>query len=359
MVTYIGIVFFTIFIYVLYNQNVSQGSAGMKDRRNSNKLVIFITACILIFFAGGRYKVGADYGQYAANYTAYCSAELDLLGEPGIRIIAIIAKILYDDYSVMFFLMSCLTVGLCIYGIAKNSPFWAVSIILYIFLGAWHESFNSVRQSAAAAILFAGHRCVTERKLTKWLIVCAAATMFHISAIIFIPFYWMPMKQVNIKKIVLFFIVGILLAFGYDKIWGLIGFLQGKEHIVDMYSLKSINIFRIIVAWVPITFYMLFVKPNVGEAEQKEMNFYAMLSLTSGAIMLAARNSAYLGRMVIYTDIYNVIFWAYMFVVLFRKEHWNAGKAGWLLVILGCYFAYYLFEASGAYLVNYQTVFSR
>ena len=55
--------------------------------------------------------------------------------------------------------MSLITVGLVTYTIAKESNYYLISILMYIFLGSWHESFNSVRQSAAAQIfVFGGHR---------------------------------------------------------------------------------------------------------------------------------------------------------------------------------------------------------
>ncbi len=364
MLVYLGIILFTVFLsLMLQNQNVSQSLTATKGTLSADKLIIIITATVLIFFAGLRYRVGADYSSYALYYPAYYSSELSFFDEPGIRVVAKIARLIYDDYATMFVLMSLITVGLCIFGIAKTSPIWSASIMMYLFLGCWHESFNSVRQSAAAAILFCGHRYIKERKFGKWLLLCLFASLFHVSAIVFILFYWMPTRQFNFNKIALFFVAGIVLSFGYDYIWDLISFLQGKEFVVDIYSLKSISIFRVLVAWIPTIFYVLIVKPQISEDDQRDINFYATFSLASAAIILAARHSAYLGRMVIYTDIYNTVFWAYMFAALFKKKEYDRSdrwdKLLWVVLIFGAYFAYYLFEASGTYLVNYQTVFSR
>ena len=64
------------------------------------------------------------------------------------------------------------------------------------------------------------------------------------------------------------------------------------------------------------TYSVLFFYNFTGMMQLKkiivEFIFYAMISALSGAIILAARYSAYLGRIVIYTDIYNTLFWASM-----------------------------------------------
>jgi transmembrane protein EpsG len=359
LAVYLGIIFVILILSLtLDNQNSESVLIEQKGfMLTSYKMVIFLISCILIFFAGVRYQVGADYSQYASNFFAYCTQELKWNGEPGIRIVARIASKFYNDYRMMFILMSVITVGAATLTIAKHSPYYSISILLYVFLGAWHESFNSVRQSAAAAILFLGHKYIKERKLAKWLIVCAIAFMFHTSAIVFVPLYFLPYKKITIKKLSVFVVVGIVAGFSYDRVWDWISLLQGKTYIMDLYSTSSISFFRIIVAWIPILFYMLFFYRNQSEDEiDSSMNLYASISVLSAAIILAARYSTYLGRIVIYTDIYNSLFWAHM---LSRFPKGDRNTRLWILIILGCYFVYYLNEASGIYLVNYQWIFGK
>lgn len=114
---------------------------------------------------------------------------------------------------------------------------------------------------------------------------------------------------------------------------------------------------RKIVAWIPILFYFLqFYRNETIKEDNSGIHFYAMISALSGAIILAARYSTYLGRIVIYTDIYNTLFWASM-LNKFPKSEKNT--RAWIVLILFCYFIYYLNEASGQYLVNYQWIFGK
>lgn len=174
---------------------------------------------------------------------------------------------------------------------------------------------------------------------------------------IFVPLYFVPQKKVTIKNIVILIIVGIVAGVNYDRAFEFVSLIQGKEYIMDAYSVGHISIFRIIVAWVPIVFYFpQFYRTQSSNDEKDGLNFYAMMSALSGAIILAARYSTYLGRIVIYTDIYNVLFWSCM-MKRFPKEDRNT-KA-WIVLIMGCYFIYYLNEASGQYLINYQWIFGK
>ena len=358
------LVYFTIICIIfllafsLKNQDTANMLRNYKGILTTSKVKLLIIAFILIFFAGVRYNVGADYIQYALNFKDYCIQDLLLNGEPGIRIIARLVAKFYNDSAGMFFCMSVITIGLCVLTIARHSPYFLISILLYIFLGCWHESFNSVRQSAAAAILFYGHTFIEERKFIKWLIICFIGYLFHTSAIVFIPLYFIPYnKKINLKTVFTFVFIGIIAAVFYDKAWDLIGILQNKEYVLDVYSTNKISIFRIIVAWTPIFFYLInFRSDSILNREKCNLNFYAFMSLLSATIILAARNSAYLGRLVIYTDVYNTLFWACMFIKFSNK---NSNRQKWLLLIMFCYFLYYLNEATGQYLINYMWIFGR
>ena len=158
-------------------------------------------------------------------------------------------------------------------------------------------------------------------------------------------------------KVVVLIIIGVVAGLSYDRAFEFVSFIQGKEYIMDAYSVGHISIFRIIVAWIPILFYFLqFYRNETIKEDKGGIHFYAMISALSGAIILAARYSTYLGRIVIYTDLYNALFWASM-LSKFPKGEKNT--RAWIILILFCYFMYYLNEASGQYLVNYQWIFGK
>lgn len=358
MYVYIAIILLEIIISSSLGYQNSESVLMSEEYSNSSyKRKIALTCMVLVFFAGFRYSVGADYWQYVSNYNAYLSSPLSITGEPGIRLVTRVCSLIYKAYPSMFFGMSLLTVGLCTTTIAKNSPLFIVSILLYIFLGCWHESFNSVRQSAAAAILFWGHSYIKNRDFKRWIAVCFIAYLFHTSSIIFILLYYVPKKNVKFHNVLVLAIVGFIGARMYEYIWRLIGIIQAKAFVLDIYSQQSINVFRIIVAWIPIFFYFIFIHSHENEitSDDEAMNFYLNISVISASLILAARNSAYLGRIVIYTELYNTLAWAHIFYRF--KDNRSRNYIILIVFIIICYFIYYLFEASGEHIVNYKWIF--
>ena len=69
MLVYLAIIF-TVFLlsFSLNSQNSEAMLLKYNGKINDYKLKIFLIAVILIFFAGVRYNVGADYTQYASNF---------------------------------------------------------------------------------------------------------------------------------------------------------------------------------------------------------------------------------------------------------------------------------------------------
>lgn len=104
MAVYIGIILLiTIVAFSMHWQDsknvlIEQKKIGLTHY----KIKLFIISAVLVFFAGVRYDVGADYRQYADNFQAYCTQNLVWNKEPGIRFVSQIAAKITDNYGMMF-----------------------------------------------------------------------------------------------------------------------------------------------------------------------------------------------------------------------------------------------------------------
>lgn len=264
---------------------------------------------ILILIAGLRWRVGTDYWSYALNYNEYVQnwwQSIVEFNEPGIRIIAAVSSIIYDDYATMFFISSLITIGLSVWTIYKYSDYFSVSIILYIFIGAWHGSFNGVRQYLACAILFAGHRYIVDRKFWKYLLIVLLASTFHISALTMIVLYFIPKRQPKLKDIL---VLGVIIILGlnlYDPAIEFINniMINNGRNPIEMdnpYLNQQVNILRIGVMLAPIILYSIITPKNVLSDND---NFYINMMFINAAVYLIAMNSAYFARFAIYTNIF-------------------------------------------------------
>lgn len=300
-------VFYTSLLTQVVNKKKLDSFLVNKQKMQNNSIFVFITAAILICVAGFRSGVGTDYWQYASGYDKYISNIWNAIfdfKEPGINIIAKISSLIYDDYSMMFFIASTITVGLSVWTISKYSNTFAFSILLYIFTGAWNGSFNGVRQYLACAVIFAGHRYIIDRKFIKYVFVVLMASAFHITAIVMIMLYFIPLKTIDFKKITLLTIAVILALYSYDIVFGIVETIKGKPIIMHSYMVTKVNYFRIAVACAPLPLYFFFtLKKNLSV----EDIFYINVLFVNATLMLVTSNSAYLARIGIYTDIFCVL----------------------------------------------------
>lgn len=320
------------------------------------KCIVVLIVSILAIVAGLRYNVGTDYHNYYVSYDLFKTVPLELTNEPGIKVIARVSSIIYDDPGTMMFLTAVITVVLMTITIIKNSDCYWMSILLFVFLGCWHGCFNGVRQYLAAAILFAGHYLIKEEKFCKWCIIVFLASMFHITAVVGILFYFFPKTQISIKQVLVNIIAIYLGMQAYDFIFNFIGFLKNETFdftgVGSGYLTNSINSFRILVAWIPVVFFWVFNK--YYNKENDKFRFYMNMTFLHALLMTAAMNSTYLGRVGIYTGIYNTLTWP-----LLIDEVETRSKRILIIIMLIFYFLYWKTEAMGPSLSDFKWIFQR
>lgn len=306
IITAVVVAFFAFIANRQYNyafaKNPVTGKPG-SGKLTSYYLFVFVCAAILSTVGGLRFYVGADFGGYYWGYVNYVQelpTRLANWDEPGI---ALIAKILYffsQDGAAFIFVTAALTVSLFVFTLSKHTDDFFFVIMLYIFTSCWSGCFNGVRQYLAAAILFAGHRFIFDRKLIKYCIVVFIASSFHITALIMLPIYFLITKNLDIKKILFIMVSGIVMIYSYDFLFELVGILKDSETggANTQYAQNTIHPLRVVISLAPILLYFfLVIQKNTFSAEE---NFYMGFIFVNSAITIATSNSAYLNRASIY-----------------------------------------------------------
>ena len=318
-------------------------------------LILLLIGIILISVAGLRYRVGTDYNQYTANYKNYLHGDWKL-ANGGLIFIAKITSLINCDYAIWFFAMSALTIGLVIYVIKKHSTTVGFSIIIYMLLGCWHTSFNAVKQCAAASIILCGYYFLQNRKFIRWCIVCFIASLFHVTAILMIPVYFLATNKVGKRNIFLIIAIGVICFFSYDYLFEVVGYLKQGEGVTKYNSdnsQNSVNILRVLVACAPVVFCMV----NYKKYDFKDSTFAIPfnLSLLNMVANIASMQSIYMSRFCIYTNIFN-IFFVPILVKPFKKQE-RILLYGGLFVLYFIFWYYDLYKCAET--VNYQWIFSR
>jgi hypothetical protein len=172
--------------------------------------------CILTLFGGLRSSsVGTDTGTYVNQWLNHSFSEegISITSEIGFQCLQWISSKLSTNYSVYLLTVSAMTVGLLIYGILKNSTCIELSYFLLIASGVYTYHFNAARQGIAIAVCFAAISSLYKKCFWRYCCYVFFASMFHTSALIMIPMYFLvtlPFSWKNNILILIFFIIFVL-----------------------------------------------------------------------------------------------------------------------------------------------------
>lgn len=179
---------FLVLIVTLLHDNLKRGK----------KEFAFIAFFILFILSAIRYRIGADYTMYEATYNAIRA------GVAGLRID--ISTIVIDKILVFFELpaqwyfaiMSLLGNFIILKTIENEYKRISLSFFIYICGTLYFSSYNTTRQCLAIVIFYYSLRYIEEENLKKYIALNIIGTMFHTSAILFIPFYFIA--KIDFKK---------------------------------------------------------------------------------------------------------------------------------------------------------------
>jgi transmembrane protein EpsG len=337
------------------------GTATLVEPRSRHTgtatLWALVSGSILVAVAALRWHVGTDYPTYAGLYAGYKAepwGEYSLFSEPGIRILAKIASWIHDDSAVMFALASLVTVGLSVRTIYRRSPMFALSVLLYIIMGAWQGSFNGVREYLACAIIFAGHRYVIDRKFTKYMLIVILATLFHVSALAMILLWFVPLKRLGALRSAGLMIVAALGLTMYSYAMSVMSLFKGQMAVTaNSFLTQQVNPLRVAFAFVPLVLYISLTRRDRLEPQDY---FYVNMGFINAAVMIAGANSVYLTRFAIYTSIFTILLIPRL---LNMRDRRLAGISG--VVLVSVFWAFWYMDTTkvGASLADFNWIFNR
>lgn len=371
IVCYCVLAYIVLVIAFSYNIRDKQLTFGRRHIDNDSFCLFFIAVC-LVLVSGLRYRVGTDYLQYSKNYSLYKEIRLENFG---CRIVAVIASWINDDYSTWFFLMALITIGLCLYSVSKQKENWQLAVILYLFMGYWHSSFNIVKQSLAMAILLSCQNFLFSKKFVKWAIACIIAALFHVSAVIMIPIYFLLTRKVTKRQIILIVFVGVFISVGYEQLFRFMDILKLNDGSVSLDSdigTRQVNSLRVLVNVIPALFIIplwnkyskynfdytketITGRTSVIEQYGAKLNVWSNFALLNAVLCVATHNSVYLSRFCYYTGIFNLFF-----VPFALKEISLKGKRIIYGILLVCFFLYWSYDLfKGSTTVTFHWIFER
>jgi transmembrane protein EpsG len=328
-----------------------------RSTRTAGARLALLAGAVLAAVGALRWRVGTDYFTYAQLYPGYSTVpwqDYGFISEPGLKAIAYISRLLHDDYATMMAIASVITIGLSVRTLYRHSPAFAFSLFLFAVTGPWLGSFNGIRQYLACAIVFAGHRYAIERHFLRYAVVVGLASLFHISAVVCLMFYFLPRRRLSAWTAIAVAAAAIVATEAYGRILDVIVTIRSGADFTgpNSYFTEELNPLRVLVAVAPLIFYAVVAdKKRLTPAD----GWYAYMLLAHAAVLVAASGSAYIARFGAYTG----IFLCLAIPRLLPTKDANL-RALALLAMVSLYTAFWYVETANIpELANFRWIFDR
>ena len=181
------------------------------EKQALNRKSFWVPLIVLSLFSGIRsFRVGTDSG----NYTRDFRRSLDIYNfqfnesvEIGYQVLKYILLSLTYSYFWLFWLSGLIVVYCYLKVIRRYSVNYWFSVFLLITLGVYTFFFNGLRQGLAMAIFVLAIPYLLEKRFVRYFLVCIVASLFHVTALFIIPFYFLVnFKTKLIYKIIITFL---------------------------------------------------------------------------------------------------------------------------------------------------------
>ena len=164
---------------------------GMMSRRALLGLISILGIFTVLFLVQAfRLNVGNDYAKYVefmhlARFGSYVPTE------PGFNLLAWLTFRLFgwENFLFCFAVMALITVAGFLFAIDRLSVTFFSGFVMFITLGYYFQSINTVRYYLALALIACSMYYLLKRDLPLFLLLVIAAACFHKSALVVLLFY--------------------------------------------------------------------------------------------------------------------------------------------------------------------------
>jgi hypothetical protein len=166
--------------------------AYYKVSLNTKRILFFIAFTILVLQVGLRWETGTDWDQYLNHFKSFngFSSTSPFLKrfEYGYNLSVLIVKLVSNKYSFFLLLHAIIYYFLIFKSFQRYAPYLYLSLMLFYTLSMGMMGSN--RQLIALAICLYSLRYIIEKKPIKFFLLIFLAINFHVTAILFILYYF-------------------------------------------------------------------------------------------------------------------------------------------------------------------------
>lgn len=196
-------------------------TVGKNEIMKAHERYLYIVLSVaLLLMAGLRYNVGYDFMAYENLFDKISNTQEGIWSlSQGLNVelgFVFLCKIC-ANYSIFIFAVACLAIIPKLIYMYKECEF-KLAVLLMYYCGLFMTyDMGVMRQGLSISIAIYGLKYIQKRNLAKFLIVIFAATLFHVSSLIFIPLYFIGCKEFSRKVYYTTAILAIAFSFYSDN----------------------------------------------------------------------------------------------------------------------------------------------
>lgn len=317
MIHYLAILFFSVGFAHFGRRFFSVGA-----RRFTVVVVVFLLAS----FAGFRdVSVGTDtynYVSWLLNVTTLEDA-LSFRLEKGFGFIVLAGRSLSDGYAVYLFLISLVATSFYLVTILRLVPRYEIAIFIFISLGFYTFVFNGARQGIAAAICFFAMPWLLDRKPIPYFLTIAFAVLFHETALVALPLYFVAANRVSWREFLLVVSGAVLLAVTLTSFTQLAATLIDEKFAAYGQAEKGGGEVKVAFL-IGQALLLLYFKKQVGGENiyySRLLNIYLVGLIPALASVIGGVNPSGILRLSIYFSHTSILLWPVVFMSFRRVEN--------------------------------------
>lgn len=308
-------------------------------------LLVFGYLAILAGFRSGMNDTSVYIYSFKGAPSSWSALFKSLRGDirySGTNALTILFKILISKNYHMWFLTwaaieSCLFINV----LRRESVSFLDACFFFFASTLYYNYFSMMRQWMAVAILFWGSKYLRDNRMIKYFIVCAIAAIFHTSALIMIPVFFMVNgKAWTGKQVGMIVLFASAMMFLNPLLSSLEVMTEGMTYdyvISTMQSNSGSSIIRAFIAAVPVGLAFM----NRERIDDPMINICVNMSLINLMlnVLASVTSGLYIIRLATYMGVYNIILYPYLLNIAIEKNR-SLIKTGFYVV----YFVLYIYQ---------------
>lgn len=342
----------------------SYDTRGIKQYTSKNRIFFVALVLVMAVFVGLRIS-GNDTQTYRQMYEripdgieAILSVDwTDLAAAPGHQFISGCLKYIGASTQDYFMFFALTSVPVYLWFIRKYTCNLTLSVYFFITMGVYVFSMAAVKQTVAVALLLIASDRAFEKKYLQFVLWLLVAELFHPYAFVYLIVPFMSFIPWTWKTYVLLAGTAVV-SMGLSRLMsGILAMTDalGGDYSTTEFLGEGVNIFRVLVVWVPVGLSFL-ARKYIRVNSDRISNYIINLTMVNAMVMFVGLfgTANYFARLANYFLIFQSLSLPLLFNYFTKQS-----KRVLIVAAILCYFLFFYYEntiANGRFDDVYQFI---